>query len=154
MSALSAFLPPFSALILAESSDHSVSPFPGYTLSAASGWRVAETFPEVCQLGFSCTWRQRTPAVGTYAALSPPSRPQVKHHRFQPTQRESQESAFLGSPSVYLTPVDFDPHSLSTQRWETCVRRELHPLLDAAVDLPSQDPLASLLGHSASVAPF
>lgn len=37
---------PLSQLsLLAESSDHSASPFPGYTVSAASGWRVAETFP-------------------------------------------------------------------------------------------------------------
>lgn len=38
--------------LLAESSDHSVSPFPGSTVSAASGWRAAETFPQLCQRGF------------------------------------------------------------------------------------------------------
>lgn len=59
VSALCLPLSPLSQLsLLAESSDHSVSPFPGDTVSAASGWRVAETFPEVCQPLFSCIRRQ------------------------------------------------------------------------------------------------
>lgn len=41
--------------LVAVSSDHSVSPLPGYTVSAASGWHAARTFPEVCQLLFSAS---------------------------------------------------------------------------------------------------
>lgn len=159
-----------------------MSPFPGYTRSAVSGGRVAETFPELCQLRFSCIWRQ-TPekAERTQAALSSASasscdlRRKVKHHHFQPTPRESQVSAdknhhadaSLRSLSVYLTPVDFDPHQKTANssvlariavrahkgRKHRSGERSI-PVYDAAVDLPLQGPLVSLLGHSASVAPF
>lgn len=79
--------------LLADSSDHSVSPFPGSPLSAVSGWRAAETFPDVCQLGFTCIWRQTckdpdgAEVRGALASL--PSRNlhrKVQRHSLQPTR--------------------------------------------------------------------
>lgn len=81
-------------------------------------------------VGFSCIWRQTPEKATTGAAFSPSHLPwRVKRHPFHPTPPESQGSAdknqhadaFLRSPSVYLTPVDFDPPQETSSSVLACI---------------------------------
>lgn len=133
----------------------------------------------VCLHPETNTWERRPCGSARWLLLSPPPPPacnlrcKVKHHHhFQPTGWETQVSA--DTNHLFTQPVClfdtcrlwFTSENTARSSVLACIAGQAHRGLkhtsawrsmlvcNAAVDLPLQGPLVSLLGHSASVAPF